>query len=88
MKYILKMFYADGKDVTVILEEHEISVFLEKVNKNEPYWTNNNETAFWTPSTQVRYVNIYKQKEENEGQEAKSDKADEGAAGKEGEATS
>lgn len=63
MNYIVRLTYMDGKDVNVILPEAEIPKFLEKLQKNEPYWAPNNETAFWTSNDQVRFTSIAKEAE-------------------------
>jgi len=60
MQYILKLTYLDGKDVSIILDDKQIPVFLEKFNNNEPYWQENAESAFMVLKDLVRYVNIMK----------------------------
>jgi len=60
MQYLLKLIYLDDKDVSIVLEENQVTLFLEAFKKNEPYWQNKNESAFMVPQAQIRYVNIQK----------------------------
>lgn len=61
MNYIIKINYMDGKDVNVALPEEEVKNFLEKLAKSEPYWSPDNETAFWTSNDKIRYANVHKE---------------------------
>jgi len=60
MQYILKLIYLDDKDVSIVLDEKQVPLFLEAFKKNEPYWQNTNESAFMVTQSQIRYVNIQK----------------------------
>ena len=64
MKYLVKIFYLDGKEVNVVLEGSRVETFLKSAKENEPYWEENKEAAFWTPENQVRYITINKTEEE------------------------
>lgn len=59
--FTLKLFYLDGKDVSVILPEAEVPKFLESHKKDLPYWAEGaQDSAFYAPSSQVRYITIHK----------------------------
>ena len=66
MQYVLKIIYLDDKDVSIILEEKQVPLFIETIKKNEPFWQNEKESAFYVPLTQIRYMNIQKIAEKTE----------------------
>ena len=66
MQYIIKIIYLDDKDLSVILDEKEVSKFNECIRDNKPYWNINNSQAIWTPKDQIRYINIFKQEAVND----------------------
>jgi hypothetical protein len=61
MNYIVVLTYIDDKTLNVSLPKDEVSKFLEKMQNNETYWAKGTENAFWTPTNQIRFVNIMKE---------------------------
>jgi len=61
MNYTVRLTYIDDKTLNVSLPEGEVPKFLEKMKKNEAYWTADADSAFWTPENQIRFVNISKE---------------------------
>ena len=61
MNYMVRLTYIDDKTLDISLPDGEVPKFLEKMKKNEAYWTADSENAFWTPENQIRFVNIVKE---------------------------
>ena len=50
----------DDKNITILLDEDQITLFFEAIKKNETFWDAKHDTAFWTPAEQIRYTSISK----------------------------
>lgn len=64
MNYLIKIFYMDGKDVSVILEKDDVPRFIEAAKKGEAFWDKKQEGGFWASPHNVRYMNFYKRPQE------------------------
>lgn len=83
MNFLIKIFYMDGKDVSVILEKDDVPRFIEAAKKGEAFWDKKQEGGFWASTQNVRYMNIYKHPQEVKDGAIPSDKSvarDEGNA--------
>jgi hypothetical protein len=60
--YLIQIIYFDDKDVRLEVEEPQVPSVLEALRDNKPYWNENKTYAIWTPSTEIRYVNIIEYK--------------------------
>jgi|AntRauTorckE5430_2_1112549.scaffolds.fasta_scaffold16341_3 hypothetical protein len=58
MNYHVKIFYLDGKDVSVILRKEDVNKFLACVKTNQPFWDDKLEGAFFSPTDHIRYVQV------------------------------
>ena len=56
MNYQVRIFYLDGKDLSVMLRKSDVNRFLACVKNNEAFWDEKQEGAFYSPSSQIRYV--------------------------------
>ena len=61
MNHVVRLTYKDDKTLNIALPAEEVPKFLEKMKKNEAYWTADADSAFWTPENQIRFVNIVKE---------------------------
>jgi len=77
MNYIIRLTYMDEKQINVVLPEEETTKFFEKLQKNEPYWAPNKETAFWTCNNQVRFISLVRESELKKAEEIAKAKEEE-----------
>lgn len=74
MNYHVKLFYMDGKDVSVILRKEDVSKFLACIKTDQPFWDEHHEGAFFSPIRHIRYVQIQAQNMEGaQGEQEPSD---------------
>ncbi len=64
MNYTIKLVYMDGKELTIALSEDKLGDFYETLSKKGIYWMEKSDNGFWTDLDKVRYVQIFKIKEE------------------------
>lgn len=64
MEYEVKIFYLDTKNVSVTIDKSDIDKFMNCIKSNTPFWDSQLTGAFFTPTRQVRYVQVREKKDE------------------------
>ncbi len=66
----LKLFYLDGKDVNVEVEEKDLQEFCNCLKSNKPFYLAEGQKGFWAPESQIRFILINKEEAAQETQVA------------------
>lgn len=64
--WIIKLTYFDGEHANIILPAEEIPKFLEAFKSKKEYWSPQKDAAFMTDAEKVRFINIGKEKIEED----------------------
>jgi len=60
MKYLITLFFMDGKDLDVRVPVENLGRFLEAIGKNEVYFDDDKGHGIWLPIDKIRYFTIKK----------------------------
>lgn len=71
MDYVINFQYKDNHNFKFFLDEEKLDEFFDCLGKNRFYWLDSErQKGFWTNMSDIRTVNLYKQKEMvNDGSE-------------------
>jgi len=76
MEYNVKFVYKDGKDISISIADDTLNAFFETLNEGKIFWRNEDQKeGFWLDLKDIRYVQLFGNSEESNGETQDRDSA-------------
>ena len=66
MKFKIDVYFINGKNLSLALEEAEMNKFIEAITRNKPYYDKTRKSSLCVPLYNVTHYNHYEYTEEME----------------------